>query len=145
MLTPSIFRENLWNDWMEDPFAEFDGMNHGRRGEHVMRTDVREKEHEFEVDIELPGYKKDEVKAELKDGYLTVTASQAVNHDQKNAEGKYVRRERYAGNMSRSFYVGEYVTQQEIRAKFEDGILTLQIPKKDPRKQAEEKHYVTIE
>ncbi|MCD8346713.1 MAG: Hsp20/alpha crystallin family protein [Lachnospiraceae bacterium] len=144
MLTPSIFRENLWNDWMNDPFAEFDGLNHGRRGEHIMRTDVKEDEQEYEVDIELPGFKKEEVKAELKDGYLTVSAIKTEN-GQKDTNGKYVRRERYAGNMSRSFYVGENVTQAEIRAKFENGILTLLIPKKDPRKQVEEKHFVTIE
>lgn len=145
MMTPSIFRENLWNDLMDFSFPEFDRMMYGKRGEHVMRTDVKENEQGYEVDIELPGYKKEEVKAELKDGYLTVNASREMNNDQKDENGKYVRRERYLGNMSRSFYVGENVTQEDIHARFENGILTLQIPKKEAKKQIEEKHYVTIE
>ncbi len=145
MLMPSIFRENLWNDWMDDPFAEMDGMMHGKRGEHIMRTDVKEHEQEYEVDIELPGFKKDDLKVELKDGYLTVSALKESDEDKKAESGRYVRRERYAGNVSRSFYVGENVRQEEIHAKFEDGILQLRIPRRDARKQVEEKHYVTIE
>ena len=149
MMMPSIFRENLWNDLMDFSFPELDGKMYGKmygkRGEHIMRTDVKEHDDKYEVDIELPGFKKEDVKAELKDGYLTITALKEVNNEQKNENGKYVRRERYTGNMSRSFYVGDKVTQEEIRAKFEDGILKLQIPKKDPKKQVEDKHYVTIE
>ena len=145
MMMPSIFRENLWNDLMDFSFPELDGKMYGKRSEHIMRTDVKEHDDKYEVDIELPGFKKEDVKAELKDGYLTITALKEVNNDQKNESGKYVRRERYTGNMSRSFYVGDKVTQEEIRAKFEDGILKLQIPKKDPKKQVEDKHYVTIE
>ena len=149
MMMPSIFRENLWNDLMDFSFPELDGKMYGKmygkRGEHIMRTDVKEHDDKYEVDIELPGFNKEDVKAELKDGYLTITALKEVNNEQKNENGKYVRRERYTGNMSRSFYVGDKVTQEEIRAKFEDGILKLQIPKKDPKKQVEDKHYVTIE
>ena len=145
MMMPSIFRENLWNDLMDFSFPELDGKMYGKRGEHIMRTDVKEHDDKYEVDIELPGFKKEDVKAELKDGYLTITALKEVNNEQKNESGKYVRRERYTGNMSRSFYVGEKVTQEEIHAKFEDGVLKLQIPKKDPKKQVEDKHYVTIE
>lgn len=145
MMMPSIFRENLWNDLMDFSFPELDGKMYGKRGEHIMRTDVKEHDDKYEVDIELPGFKKEDVKAELKDGYLTITALKEVNNEQKNENGKYVRRERYTGNMSRSFYVGDKVTQEEIRAKFEDGVLKLQIPKKDPKKQVEDKHYVTIE
>lgn len=145
MMMPSIFRENLWNDWMDFSFPELDGKMYGKRGEHIMRTDVKEHDGEYEVDIELPGYKKEEVKAQLKDGYLTVTAMKDVHNDCKDENGKYVRRERYTGNMSRSFFVGENVTQDEIHAKFEDGILKLRIPRKDAKKQVEEKKYVTIE
>ena len=145
MMMPSIFRENLWNDLMDFSFPELDGKMYGKRGEHIMRTDVKEHDDKYEVDIELPGFKKEDVKAELKDGYLTITALNEVNNEQKNENGKYVRRERYTGNMSRSFYVGEKVTQEEIHAKFEDGVLKLQIPKKDAKKQVEDKHYVTIE
>ena len=145
MMMPSIFRENLWNDLMDFSFPELDGKMYGKRGEHIMRTDVKEHDDKYEVDIELPGFRKEDVKAELKDGYLTITALKEVKNEQKNKSGKYVRRERYTGNMSRSFYVGEKVTQEEIHAKFEDGVLKLQIPKKDPKKQVEDKHYVTIE
>ena len=145
MMMPSIFRENLWNDLMDFSFPELDGKMYGKRGEHIMRTDVKEHDDKYEVDIELPGFKKEDVKAELKDGYLTINALKEVNNEQKNENGKYVRRERYTGNMSRSFYVGEKVTQEEIHAKFEDGVLKLQIPKKDAKKQVEDKHYVTIE
>ncbi|MDD7077821.1 MAG: Hsp20/alpha crystallin family protein [Lachnospiraceae bacterium] len=145
MMMPSIFRENLWNDLMDFSFPELDGKMYGKRGEHIMRTDVKEHDDKYEVDIELPGFRKEDVKAELKDGYLTITALKEVKNEQKNESGKYVRRERYTGNMSRSFYVGEKVTQEEIHAKFEDGVLKLQIPKKDPKKQVEDKHYVTIE
>ena len=145
MMMPSIFRENLWNDLMDFSFPELDGKMYGKRGEHIMRTDVKEHDDKYEVDIELPGFRKEDVKAELKDGYLTITALKEVKNEQKNESGKYVRRERYTGNMSRSFYVGDKVTQEEIRAKFEDGVLKLQIPKKDPKKQVEDKHYVTIE
>ena len=145
MMMPSIFRENLWNDLMDFSFPELDGKMYGKRGEHIMRTDVKEHDDKYEVDIELTGFRKEDVKAELKDGYLTITALKEVNNEQKNESGKYVRRERYTGNMSRSFYVGEKVTQEEIHAKFEDGVLKLQIPKKDPKKQVEDKHYVTIE
>ena len=145
MMMPSIFRENLWNDLMDFSFPELDGKMYGKRGEHIMRTDVKEHDDKYEVDIELPGFRKEDEKAELKDGYLTITALKEVKNEQKNESGKYVRRERYTGNMSRSFYVGEKVTQEEIHAKFEDGVLKLQIPKKDPKKQVEDKHYVTIE
>ena len=145
MMMPSIFRENLWNDLMDFSFPELDGKMYGKRGEHIMRTDVKEHDDKYEVDIELPGFRKEDVKAKLKDGYLTITALKEVKNEQKNESGKYVRRERYTGNMSRSFYVGEKVTQEEIHAKFEDGVLKLQIPKKDPKKQVEDKHYVTIE
>ena len=145
MMMPSIFRENLWNDLMDFSFPELDGKMYGKRGEHIMRTDVKEHDDKYEVDIELPGFRKEDVKAELKDGYLTITALKEVKNEQKNESGKYVRRERYTGNMSRSFYVGEKVTQEEIHAKFEDGVLKLQIPKKDAKKQVEDKHYVTIE
>ncbi len=142
MLTPSIFREDLWNDWMRDPLDEMDGIKHGRRGEHIMRTDVKECEREYEVDVELPGFKKADVKVELKDGYLTVSATRDDDDDIKDENVRYVRRERYAGNMSRSFYVGKNVSQDETHAKFEDGILKIRIPRETKKP---DNHYVTIE
>ena len=105
---------------------------------------VKETEDSFEIDIDLPGFKKENVTARLENGYLTIQASKGLDKDKEDKEGKYIRRERYAGSCSRSFYIGEGVTQDEIRARFEDGILRLTVPKKD-KKQVEENKYISIE
>lgn len=148
MLVPSIFGENLFDDFMSFPFDDrFFGrkaQRSSRPAQHLMKTDIRETDNGYELDIDLPGYSKDDVKLALKEGYLTVSASKAENNDEKDKEGNYIRRERYCGSMSRSFYVGEAVTADEVHAKFEDGILKLSIPKKDP-KAVEEKHYIAID
>ena len=143
MMMPSIFGENLFNDWMDFSFPDVDRKLYGKRADHIMKTDVREKEDAYEVMIDLPGFKKEEVKIELKNGNLTIHAAKTLDKEEKK-EGKYIRQERYSGNMSRSFYVGENVKVQDVQAKFENGILTLDIPKKDPKKPVEENHYVTI-
>ena len=125
----------------------FPGKNplYGKHAKNMMKTDVRETESEYEVDIDLPGFKKDEVTAELNDGYITISAAKSLDKEKKDKKtGKYIRRERYAGSMSRSFYVGEGITQDEIAAKFEDGILQLKIPKKADRAVAG-KNYIAIE
>ncbi len=109
-----------------------------------MKTDVKETETGYELDIDLPGFKKDEISAHLEDGYLTVSAAKGVDKDEKDNEGRYIRRERYSGSMTRSFYVGNAVTEEDIKAKYEDGILSLSIPKKDP-KAVEAKKYIAIE
>ena len=109
-----------------------------------MKTDVKETETCYEVDIDLPGFKKDEINAKLEDGYLTISAAKGLDKDEKDKKGKYIRRERYAGSMSRSFYVGEGVTQDDIKAKYEDGILRLVVPKKD-NKAVEANRYISIE
>ncbi|MCI8338516.1 MAG: Hsp20/alpha crystallin family protein [Lachnospiraceae bacterium] len=144
MLLPSIFGENLFDDWMDFSFPSIDKALYGKRSHNVMKTDVKETENGYELDIDLPGFKKDEVNAQLENGYLKIEAAKNVNNDEKDKNGKYIRRERYAGTMSRSFYVGDGVSQEEIHAKFEDGILKLAIPKKDPKK-VEEKKYIAIE
>lgn len=147
MMMPSIFGEDLFhdfNDWMDFSFPDIDRKLYGKRAGHVMSTDIREHEDSYELSVDLPGFKKNEVSAELKDGYLVISAAKGLDKDEKDEKGKYIRRERYAGNMSRSFYVGEGITEQDIHGKFEDGILTLHIPKQD-KKQVEEKRYVTIE
>ena len=143
MMMPSIFGENLFNDWMDFSFPDIDKKLYGKRAAHIMKTDVKETDHGYEVAIDLPGFKKDEVKAELRNGYLTINAAKGLNKDEKDKEGKYICRERYSGDMSRSFYVGKNVTKEDIHAKFENGILTLDIPKKEAKK--EETKYVTIE
>ena len=143
MLMPSIFGEDLFNDWFS--FPDFDKKYYGKNTDQVMKTDIKEKDKEYEVDIELPGYKKEDVKAELKDGYLTIRAAKNVSTEDKKEDGKYIRKERFSGNVSRSFYVGEDMTQEDIHAKFEDGILKLTVPKKEAKKVEDKKSYITIE
>lgn len=109
-----------------------------------MKTDVKETDSTYELDVDLPGFKKENISAQLEDGYLTITANKGLDKDEKDKDGKYIRQERYSGSCSRSFYVGEGVTQDEIHAKFEDGILKLSIPKKDA-KAVEKKNYISIE
>ena len=126
MLLPSIFTENLLDDFFDHPHHS----NHFRA---------------YEMTMNLPGVKKENVKAELKDGYLTISAVSAARNDEKNSDGVYIRRERYAGSSSRSFYVGEDVKQEDIKAKFEDGTLKLQVPKKNPAAVVENTNYIQIE
>ena len=142
---PSIFGENLFNDdWMNFGFPEVDKALYGKHAGNVMKTDVKETETCYEVDIDLPGFKKDEINAKLDNGYLTISAAKGLDKDEQDKNGKYIRRERYAGSMSRSFYVGEGVTEEDIKAKYEDGILRLVVPKKDA-KAVENKKYIAIE
>ena len=145
MLMPSIFGENLFNDdWMNFSFPEVDKALYGKHANNVMKTDVKETDTGYEVDIDLPGFKKDEINAQLDNGYLTISAAKGLDKDEKDKKGKYIRKERYAGAMSRSFYVGEGVTQEDIKAKYEDGILRLSVPKKEA-KAVENKKYIAIE
>lgn len=142
MLMPSIFRENLLDDFWGRPYRV-----HGYESavNEMMKTDVKETEQGYEMTMNLPGIKKENVKAELKDGYLTISAASDSESDEKDKDGKYIRRERYYGSCSRSFFVGEEVTQEDIKAKFEDGTLKLSIPKKEAKPVVEEKHYIEIE
>ena len=133
MLVPSIFGESLFDDFMDFPFErEFFRRTpvYGKTEKNIMKTDVKETDNAYELDIDLPGFKKEEVTAKLENGYLTISATKGANNDEQNKEGKYIRRERYTGTMSRSFYVGEDVQQEDIHAKFEDGILKLTVPKR---------------
>ena len=145
MLMPSIFGENLFNDdWMDFGFPEVDKALYGKHASHEMKTDVKETDSGYEVDIDLPGFKKDEINVQLDNGYLTISASKGLDKEEKNKEGKYIRKERYAGAMSRSFYVGDALTQEDIKAKYESGILRLSIPKKEA-KQVEATKRIAIE
>lgn len=146
MLMPSIFGN------VEDLF-DFDNFFHpagntvryNMPSANMMRTDVKELQTGYELDIDLPGYKKDNIKIELKNGYLTIGVESGQNQEEKDQEGKYIRRERYYGTCSRSFYVGDDVTQQEIKARFEDGILKVFVPKKEAKPAVEESKYIQIE
>lgn len=132
------FGENLFDEMFEDPFEwmpMFSRHNplYGKHAKALMKTDVREKDDSYELDIDLPGFKKDEIQAQISDGYLTIRASKGLDKDQKDDKGRYIRRERYCGECSRSFYIGDNVTEKDVSAKFEDGILKLSIPKKETK------------
>ena len=136
----SIFGENLFDDFMDDFM-----MNRGARSvQNVMKTDIKETDDSYELKIEMPGYRKEDVKAQLKDGYLTISAETDNSSEEKNEEGKYIRRERYTGAVSRSFFVGKDLTEEDIRARFENGILHIALPKEAPKK-IEENKYIAIE
>ena len=140
MLMPSIFGENLFDDWMDFSFPDIDKALYGKHAKNEMKTDVRETEDGYELDIDLPGFKKDEVTAQLDTGYLTIQASKGLDKEQKDKKGKYIRKERYAGSMSRSFYVGDAITEEDVHAKYEDGILKLSVPKKEAKVVEQTKH-----
>ena len=148
MLLPSIFGENLFDDMMNFDFDKgFERMGrplYGKHAQNMMKTDVRESEKSYELDIDLPGFSKDEITVQLENGYLSISAAKGLDKDQENKDGKYIRRERYAGSMSRTFYVGDQLTEQDIQAKFENGILQLTVPKKEA-KQVEGHKYIAIE
>lgn len=137
MLLPSIFGESLLDDWMD--FGDVERKLYGRHAANVMKTDVHEHDEGYELDIDLPGFRKDEIKLSLDNGYLLVSAAKSLDKDKKNIKGKIIRQERYAGSMQRSFYVGDTLTETDIKAKFEDGVLKLSIPKKEPEKLPETK------
>ena len=146
MLMPSIFGESLFDEFFDDfarPVKKVAG--YSTQAPAVMKTDVKEHETGYELDIDLPGYKKEDVQAQLKDGYLTITASNKTSNDQKDEAGKYIRRERYYGTCSRSFYVGDDVTEEDIKAKFEDGILKINVPKREKKEEIPQKKYICIE
>ena len=122
-MLPSIFSENL--------FGEHNPL-YGKRAKNLMKTDVKETESGYEVAVDLPGFKKDEVNVELNDGYLTISAAKGLDRDERDKKGRYIRQERYSGACSRSFYVGD-VKPDEIKAGYEDGILRLEIPKREAK------------
>ena len=151
MLMPSIFGNDMFGDFFTDPWfddKEFKDMQkklYGHRAKNVMSTDVKEVENGYELEMDLPGFKKDEIKASVENGYLTISAARGLDEDEKDKKsGKYIRRERYAGACERSFYVGEGISQDDIKASFQHGILKLFIPK-EPEKSVEEKKYVAID
>ena len=142
MLMPRLISGNLFDDWMGDfPTGKDFFSNHDAD---IMKTDVKESDKGFEMKIDLPGFKKEDVKATLEDGYLTINASRSASNDEKDEDGKYIRKERYEGNCSRSFYVGENLTDEDIHAKFEAGTLKIDIPKKQAP-EIEKQKFIAIE
>lgn len=152
MLMPSMFGEDMFDEFFRNPFFDDKDMKklekklYGRRSKNLMKTDIRETDTAYELEMDLPGFKKDEIKASLKDGYLTIRASKGLDKDEQDkGSGRYIRRERYAGACERSFYVGGDVTDEDIKGEFRHGILRLSIPKKETKPLAEEKKYISIE
>ena len=150
MLLPTIFGENLFDDFMDMSFPTFgdfgdiDRKLYGKKASRMMKTDVHEHDDHFEADIDLPGFKKEQIKLKLDDGYLTVSAEKGLDKDEKDKKGKLIRQERYSGSMSRSFYVGGDVTQEDIKAIFDNGVLKIDIPKKEPKPKLPSDKYIQI-
>ena len=155
MLLPSMFGENLFDDFFGfDDFPFWDDREekkmekklYGRRARNLMKTDIKETDKDYEVIIDLPGFKKNEVHASLENGYLTISAEKGLNQDEKEKKsGRYIRKERYAGACQRSFYVGDQLTEEDIKGEFKHGILKLFVPKKDAVPAVEENKYISIE
>ena len=148
-MLPSIFGEDLFDDFFNDPFGMMNASEgrsplYGKHAKNLMKTDIRETDTSYELDIDLPGFKKEEVNLELKDGYLTIQAAKGLDKEEPEKKGKYIRQERYTGACSRSFYVGEHVEPEDIRAKFENGILQISLPKA-AKKQLPKSNVIAIE
>lgn len=144
MMMPSIYNNGLFDEFFDGFFAEPAKRAPEKRRYDLMRTDIKELDNAFELDIDMPGCSKEDVKAQILDGYLVVSASTNSENEEKDEKGKFIRRERYSGSMSRRYYVGDQIKQDDIKARFEDGILKLTIPKEEPKKDTEPT-YITIE
>ena len=152
MLMPSIFGGNYLDDFFDlfpyvddKDFRNTEKKLYGKNAGHIMKTDVKEKDDSYELEMDLPGFEKDEIQISLDDGYMTINAVKGLDKDEKEKDGgKYIRRERYVGSCARSFYVGDDLTEEDIKAEFKHGILKLTVPKKDPKKEIKEKKYVAI-
>ncbi|MEE0056853.1 MAG: Hsp20/alpha crystallin family protein [[Bacteroides] pectinophilus] len=153
MLMPSIFGEDLFDNFMNDfsfyndaPFENVEKKLYGHHAKNVMKTDIKETDEGYELEIDLPGFAKDEVKVSLDNGYMTVSAAKGLDKDeQEKKSGKYIRRERYAGACERSFYVGDEITEEDVKGEFKHGMLKLFIPKKEAKPAVEQKKYISIE
>jgi len=137
-MLPSIFGESLFDDWMGFPFRGFesdiDRRLYGKNTQRMMKTDLKEHDDSYELSVDLPGFKKDQIQLQLRGGYLTVAAAKGMESENKDGNGRIVHQERYTGSMARSFYVGEHVREEDVKARFEDGVLTLTFPKENAEK-----------
>ena len=152
MLMPSIFGEDLFDDLFDLPFYDdraerkLEKKLYGRHAGNLMKTDIKEQDNGYEMIVDIPGFKKDEVKVSLEDGYLTIEAAKGLDEDEQDKKtGKYIRKERYAGSCARSFYVGTAVEQSDIKAEFKHGILKLFVPKKEEKPAVDTHKYIAIE
>ena len=152
MLVPSIFSDNFFDDFFEFPFIDDRAEKNAERklyGHHVanlMKTDIKETEDGYELEMDLPGFTKDEIKVSLENGYMTISAAKGLDKDEQDKKsGRYIRKERYAGACSRSFYVGEDITEEDIKAEFKHGLLKLFVPKKEAKPAVEQKKTISIE
>ena len=151
MLMPSIFNDNLFDDFFDFPFYDdkadrkIQRKLYGHHAGNLMKTDIKEKKDGYELEIDLPGFKKEDVKIQLKNGYLNIQATREEKKDEKDEKGKYVRRERYTGTCNRSFYVGPNIKHEDIHAKYENGILHVTFPKEETKKEVEEKKFIAID
>ena len=148
MLMPSIFNTNLFDDFFEFPFYDDKAEKklYGHHAANLMKTDIQEHDDGYTLEMDLPGFKKEEIQIELNNGYMTISAAKGLDEDEKDKKsGKYIRRERYTGSCQRSFYVGEDVTEEDIKAEFKHGILKLFVPKKEAKPAVEQKKYISIE
>lgn len=151
MLMPSVMGTDLFdtffNDsWFDDrDFRNTEKKLYGHHAKNLMQTDIKEKDDSYELEMDLPGFKKDEIQMELNDGVLTISAAKGLDKDEEDKKGNYIRKERYAGSMSRSFYVGKHVTVEDVHPKYESGILSFSVPKAEAKPVEEKKHYISIE
>lgn len=148
---PALMNDTMFSDLFDDPF--FEGWRNMDRAAAcdpnmsagMMSTDVRKTDKGYMVDIDMPGFEKDDISLDLQNGYLTVSAHRNSSHEDKDDNGRWLRRERYAGSCSRSFYVGEDVKDSDIHASYKDGTLCLETPKPEAQQQVETKHQIAIE
>ena len=141
-MLPSIFGESLFDDWMGFPLRGFasdvDHKLYGKHAGNLMKTDLKEHEGEYELNVDLPGFKKDQIKLQLQNGYLTISVAKGLDEQEKDKQGRIMHQERYTGAMSRSYYIGEHLRREDVKARFEDGVLTLRFPKEAPQKLPEQ-------
>ena len=143
MFMPSIFGESLLDDLFDfNQNHQIENKLYGDKAKNLMKTDVKENEHDFEIFVDLPGFKKEDLKLDLTDGYITISANKTLDEEDKK---KYIRKERFYGSVSRSFYVGDSVKKEDIKAKFDNGVLTLSFPKVEPKEEKEPINYIAIE
>ena len=148
----NVFDTFFGDPWFNDPWFDDRDIQkaekklYGHNDKKLMLTDIKESDNGYELEMDLPGFKKEEIKASLENGYLIISAEKGLEQDEKDNEGKkYIRRERYTGSCQRAFYVGDEIEQGDIKASFKHGILRLDIPKKQPKPQVEENKFISIE